>query len=70
MHILIGPAMTDSPEGVALSLMNNLAYTRGMKPVLRWSYYVDGFGRNDRGAIWNAQKERDAASDRANGLLI
>ena len=68
LHILIGPDMTDSPEGVALSLMNNLAYTQGMKAVLRWSYYVGGFGSYDRGAIWNAEKETqigpDDASDR------
>ena len=67
LHLLIGPAMTDSPEGVALALMNNLAYTQGMKAILRWSYYAGGFGKKDRGSIWNARGRdgRDGASDRA-----
>ena len=71
LHILVGPEMTDSPESVALALMNNLAYTQGMKPVLRWSYYVGGFGSYDRGAIWNAQRRTDAASvrDKPDGEL-
>jgi REP element-mobilizing transposase RayT len=57
LHILVGPDVTDSPQSVALSLMNNLVYTQRMKPVLRWSYYVGGFGKYDRGAIWNAQRK-------------
>jgi REP element-mobilizing transposase RayT len=50
-HLLLGPHMIESPESVALSLLNNLAYAQGMKPVFRFSYYVGGFGAYDRGAI-------------------
>ncbi len=68
LHILVGPDMTDSPESVSLSLMNNLVYTQGMKPMLRRSYYAGAFGKYDHGAIWNARRgtlRGDAASDRA-----
>jgi len=68
LHILLGPDMTDSPESIAFSLMNNLVYSQGMKPLLRLSYYAGGFGSYDRGAIWNAPRGTlggDVASDRA-----
>ena len=55
MHILLAARMTDSPESIALSLMNNLAFSQGMKPMFRFSYYVGGFGHFDRGAIRNAR---------------
>ncbi len=51
IHILLGAAVTESPESVALSLMNNLAYVQEMKPVFRFSYYVGTFGPYDRGAV-------------------
>jgi hypothetical protein len=51
MHVLLGASMGESPADVALSLMNNLAYVQGMKPVYRHSYYVGTFGRYDRNAI-------------------
>ncbi len=50
-HVLLGAHVTESPASVALSLMNNLAYVQGMKPVLRFSYYVGTFGPYDRNAI-------------------
>jgi hypothetical protein len=37
---------------VALVLMNNMAFTQGMKPMFRKSFYVGTFGEYDRGAIW------------------
>jgi REP element-mobilizing transposase RayT len=51
LHVLLGPAITDSPESVALSLMNELANVYDLKPVLRYSYYAGTFGRYDRNAI-------------------
>lgn len=51
IHVLLGADVTESPASVALSLMNNLAYGQGMKPVFRYSYYVGTFGPYDRGAI-------------------
>jgi REP element-mobilizing transposase RayT len=53
MHVLLGCHVTESPESIALSLLNNLAYVQGMKPVFRFSYYVGTFGPYNRGAIWN-----------------
>ena len=51
IHILLGVGVTESPASVALSLMNNLAYLQGMKPVFRFSYYVGTCGRYDRNAV-------------------
>ena len=51
VHILLSTNVTESPESVALCLMNNLAYVQQMEPVLRFSYYVGTFGEYDRAAI-------------------
>ncbi|MFV1966026.1 MAG: transposase [Pirellulaceae bacterium] len=51
IHVLLGAMVTESPASIALSLMNNLAYAQGMKPVFRYSYYVGTFGPYDRGAV-------------------
>ena len=51
IHILLGCAVTESPESVAISLLNNLAYVQGMKPAYRFSYYVGTFGKYDRNSI-------------------
>lgn len=51
VHVLLTADVTESPESVALSLMNNLAYVQGMRPVLRFSYYVGTFGEYDRAAV-------------------
>ena len=51
IHILLGCSMVESPESVALSLLNNLAYAQGMTPAFRFSYYAGTFGRYDRNAI-------------------
>jgi len=63
LHILVGPAVDDSPNEVALAFLNNMAYAQGMKPLFRFSFFAGTFGEYDRGAIWNAM-ERDAASAR------
>ncbi len=52
VHVLLGAHVTESPASLALSIMNNLAFVQGMKPVLRFSYYVGTFGPYDRNAIW------------------
>ena len=51
IHVLFGCTVTESPEGVALSLLNNLAHSQGMSPAFRFSYYVGTVGRYDRNAI-------------------
>ena len=51
IHILLGAAVTESPESVALSLMNNIAYVYEMKHILKFSYYVGTFGGYDRSAV-------------------
>ncbi len=51
MHILLGADVTESPQSVALSLMNNVAYVYDMKPILKNSYYAGTFGGYDRGAV-------------------
>ena len=51
IHILLGCAVAESPESVALSILNNLAFVQGMKPAYRFSYYVGTFGKYDRNSI-------------------
>ena len=51
LHVLLTADVTESPASVAISLMNNLAYVQGMRPVFRFSYYVGTFGEYDRAAI-------------------
>jgi hypothetical protein len=47
----LGCGLEDSPLEVALSYVNNLAYTQGMKPVYQFGFYVGTFGEYDLGAI-------------------
>jgi REP element-mobilizing transposase RayT len=51
MHLLLGCDVACSPQSIALSLMNNLAYSIGMKAIFEFSYYVGTFGPYDRDAI-------------------
>ncbi|KAA1261196.1 Transposase IS200 like protein [Rubripirellula obstinata] len=51
VHVLLGADVTDSPQSVALSLMNNIAHVYEMKPILKFSYYVGTFGGYDRGVV-------------------
>ena len=51
VHILLGAGVTESPQSVALSLMNNIAYVYDMKPILKFSYYAGTFGGYDRGVV-------------------
>lgn len=52
VHVLLDAGVTESPQSVALSLMNNVAYVYNMKPILKSSCYTAGtFGSYDRGAM-------------------
>jgi REP element-mobilizing transposase RayT len=51
VHLLLGCNVDDSPQAVAIALMNNIAFTQNMKPVLEFSYYAGTFGPYDRVAI-------------------
>ncbi len=53
IHILLGAGVQDIPAEIALSILNNLAYTQEMKAVFKYSYYIGTFGKYDHGAIWN-----------------
>ena len=51
LHLVLGCPSGMSPQGVALSYMNNCAYALGMKPVFRASFYVGTFGEYDTGVF-------------------
>lgn len=51
VHLTLGCALTESPLQVALSYMNNLAYSEGMKPLFEFSFYVGTFGEYDLDAV-------------------
>jgi hypothetical protein len=51
LHIALGCDIDVAPSTVALSFMNNVAYLRKMRPVLRFSLYVGGFGPYDRNLV-------------------
>lgn len=51
LHATIGCGFEESPEEVALSYMNNLAFVHGMRPLFCESYYVGTFGEYDMKAI-------------------
>lgn len=51
VHLALGCQVTESPEEVALSYMNNLAHVHGMQARFSYSYYVGTFGKYDIGAI-------------------
>jgi len=57
LHMTLGCGMDDSPQAVALSFMNNLAFTYGMKAILKFGFYVGTFGTFDLGAIWEAHRK-------------
>ena len=50
-HLTLGTPLESSPEDVALSYMNNIAFVYDMRPVLMSSFYVGTFGEYDLGAI-------------------
>jgi REP element-mobilizing transposase RayT len=52
LHLVLGCGYEESPEDVALSYLNNLAYAHGMVELYCQSYYVGTFGEYDMGAVW------------------
>ena len=51
IHLALRCKIDESPESVALSYLNNLAFALGMTRVFRFGYYVGTFGEYDLGAI-------------------
>jgi REP element-mobilizing transposase RayT len=51
IHLTLGCRLRESPEDVALSYMNNVSYACGLKPVLKFGYYVGTFSEYDLGVI-------------------
>lgn len=51
LHLVLGFSPDESPQDVALSYMNNIAYVYGMKSVLQPSYFVGTIGEYDLGAL-------------------
>ena len=57
VHLTLGCSLTESPLGVAVGYLNNLAYAQGMKRVYQYGFYVGTFGEYDLGAIRKYTKE-------------
>ena len=47
VHFSIRADLEEAPQDIVFGYMNNLAYVVGMKPVLKFSYYVGTFGEYD-----------------------
>jgi REP element-mobilizing transposase RayT len=51
VHLALGCGIEQSPEEVALSYLNNLAFANGMTPCFRFGFYVGTFGSYALGAV-------------------
>ena len=51
LHLALRGNVEDSPEKIALSFMNNIAFAFGQQGIFRPSYYVGTFGEYDMGAV-------------------
>ena len=51
VHLTLRCLIDESPQEVALSYLNNLAYSQGMTQVFRFGYYAGTFGEYDLGVI-------------------
>lgn len=51
LHLVLGFSPEESPQEVALSYMNNIAYVYDMTSVLKPSYFVGTIGEYDLGAL-------------------
>ncbi len=51
LHLVIGTRPEDSPAAFAFSMMNNIAWVFGMRPVLKPSCYLGTVGEYDLGAV-------------------
>jgi REP element-mobilizing transposase RayT len=54
VHLVAGIPFQLSPQDVALSYMNNLAFAHDMQAIFCPSYYVGTVGEYDTGAIWTS----------------
>lgn len=55
LHVTLRPHYERSPQEVALSYMNNIAFAHGMNKMFSFSFYVGTFGEYDMSAIRAAQ---------------
>ena len=53
LHLAVRGNIEQSPEEIALTMMNNLAYAFGQNPIWQSSYYAGTFGEYDMGAVRN-----------------
>jgi REP element-mobilizing transposase RayT len=67
VHLAMRCNLTESPEEVALSYMNNLAYVGGMRPTFRYGYYVGTFSEYDLGVIPSVTAESCAPPSKLGG---
>src|SRR6056297_1697604 len=51
IHLALRGNIEQSPEEIALTFMNNIAFAFGQKAVFRPGYYVGTFGEYDMGAV-------------------
>jgi len=51
LHVALRGAVEQSPQDIALAMMNNLSYVVGQKAIWRNGYYVGTFSEYDMGAI-------------------
>jgi REP element-mobilizing transposase RayT len=51
LHLALRGNVAESPEAIALSFMNNLAYVLRQQPVWRFGYYAGTFGEYDMNAV-------------------
>ena len=51
VHLALRGNIEQSPEEIALAVMNNLAYAFGQNPIWQASYYVATFSEYDMGAV-------------------
>ncbi len=63
LHLVAGIPFDQSPEQVALSYMNNLAFAHDMQAVFCPSYYVGTVGEYDTGAIWTSLASNRGPTD-------
>ena len=51
LHLALRANIEQSPEKIALAMMNNLAYAFGQNPIWQSSYYAGTFGEYDMDAV-------------------
>ncbi|MFO0087757.1 MAG: hypothetical protein ACK52L_17970 [Pirellula sp.] len=54
LHVALGCGFDESPDSIALSMMNNVAWVYEMKPILQFSSFVGTFGEYDHRVIQGA----------------